>query len=123
MGSAGEAVCAAGGGDCWSNREQRGRSAARLRFARNPKLRMRIKPRGSRCRRKRRRNSSTGRVTSRFHVLAAAEERQYFALAAKHRDLYDLGRLMLNQGMRPEEVVALRKLDVDLELGQLQIGA
>jgi len=56
-------------------------------------------------------------------VLAAAEERQYFALAAKHRDLYDLGRLMLNQGMRPEEVVALRKLDVDLELGQLQIRA
>ena len=57
----------------------------------------------------------------RIHVLAAAEERQYFAIAAKHRDLYDLGRLMLNQGVRPEEVLSLSKLDVNLELGQLQI--
>jgi len=46
----------------------------------------------------------------RMHVLTAYEEKQYFGLASKHRDLYDLGRLMLNQGMRPEEALALRKL-------------
>jgi integrase len=57
----------------------------------------------------------------RIHVLTPEEERQYFALAARHRDLYDLGRLMLNQGMRPEEVLALSKLDVNLERGELQI--
>jgi integrase len=57
----------------------------------------------------------------RMHVLTPQEEKQYFGLASKHRDLYDLGRLMLNQGMRPEEVLALRKLDVNLDRGQLQI--
>jgi len=40
----------------------------------------------------------------RIHVLTNGEEKLYFATAAKHRDLYDLGRLMINQGMRPEEV-------------------
>ena len=55
--------------------KQRGRSEARLRLARKPKLRMRTKPRGNRCRRKRRRNSSTGRLMTRF-LLAWAESRQ-----------------------------------------------
>jgi hypothetical protein len=50
----------------WSKRKQSGKSIARCRLARKPKLRMRTKPRGSRCRRKPRRNSSTGRVMSRF---------------------------------------------------------
>lgn len=40
----------------------------------------------------------------RIHVLTVEEERQYFLLAAKHLNLYDLGRLIINQGMRPEEV-------------------
>lgn len=57
----------------------------------------------------------------RIHVLTAEEERQYFMLAARHRDLCDLGRLMLNQGMRPEEALGLSKLDVNLERGQLRI--
>lgn len=57
----------------------------------------------------------------RIHVLSAEEEKQYFGFAAKHQDLYDLGRLMLNQGMRPEEVLGLSKFDVNLERGQLQI--
>jgi integrase len=56
-----------------------------------------------------------------MHVLTPQEEKQYFGLASKHRDLYDLGRLMLNQGLRPEEALALRKLDVNLDRGQLQI--
>jgi hypothetical protein len=52
-----------------------GNSEARRRLARNPKLRMRMKLRGSRWSRKRRRNSSTGRVRSRC-LLACAESRQ-----------------------------------------------
>jgi len=51
----------------------------------------------------------------RMHVLTTSEEQQYFKRAAKHRDLHDLGRLMLNQGPRPDEVVSLLKTDVDLE--------
>jgi len=57
----------------------------------------------------------------RIHVLSAEEEKRYFSLAARHSDLYDLGRLMVNQGMRPEEVLALSKIDVNLDRGQLQI--
>jgi integrase len=57
----------------------------------------------------------------RIHVLTDAEEKLYFAHAAKHPDLYDLGRLMINQGMRPEEVLSLPKFDVHLERGQVQI--
>lgn len=59
----------------------------------------------------------------RIHVLTSAEEKKYFTCAAKHRDLHDLGRLMLNQGCRPEEVLSLRKTDVNLERGELQIQA
>ena len=57
----------------------------------------------------------------RIHVLTFEEEREYFLRAAKHGDLNDLGRLILNQGMRPEEVTSLRKADVDLDHGQLRI--
>jgi integrase len=57
----------------------------------------------------------------RIHVLTTEEEREYFVRAAKHRDLNDLGRLMLNQGMRPEEATSLSKGDVDLDRGQLRI--
>src|SRR6266496_5456526 len=59
----------------WSKRKQSGKSIARCRLARKPKLRMRTKPRGSKWSRKRRRNSSTGRVMSRF-LLPWAESRQ-----------------------------------------------
>jgi Site-specific recombinase XerD len=37
------------------------------------------------------------------------------------RNLHDLGRLMLNQGCRPEELVSLRKESIDLEHGTLRI--
>ncbi|MGA2921155.1 MAG: site-specific integrase [Candidatus Sulfotelmatobacter sp.] len=57
----------------------------------------------------------------RIHVLTAIEEQQYFARAAKHRDLHDLGRLILNQGPRPDEVVSLAKADVDLEHRKMHI--
>jgi site-specific recombinase XerD len=57
----------------------------------------------------------------RIHILTATEERQYFDRASKHKDLHDLGRLILNQGARPEEMTTLRKEDVDLERGQIRI--
>ena len=59
----------------------------------------------------------------RIRVLAPEEERQYFLRAAKHQDLYDLGRIILNQGMRPDEVTCLRKAEVDLDRGQLCISS
>ena len=36
-------------------------------------------------------------------------------------DLHDLGRLMLNQGCRPDEVLSLRKEAVDLDRGYMRI--
>jgi site-specific recombinase XerD len=57
----------------------------------------------------------------RIHVLTADEEKQYFLRAIRHKDLYDLGRLILNQGMRPDELICLRKEDVNLERGQVRI--
>ena len=63
----------------------------------------------------------SGAEAVRIHVLTAEEEREYFLRAAKHRDLYDLGRIILNQGMRPDEVTSLGKVDVNLDRGQLHI--
>jgi integrase len=57
----------------------------------------------------------------RVHVVTPAEEAQYFRRAAKNSNLHDLARLILNQGMRPDEVACLRKEDVDLERGQVHI--
>jgi integrase len=57
----------------------------------------------------------------RMHVLTSAEEQLYFDRAAKHRDLHDLGRLMLNQGPRPDEVVSLSKTDIDLDNRRMYI--
>ena len=57
----------------------------------------------------------------RMHVLTTSEEKQYFKRAAKHRDFHDLGRLMLNQGPRPDEVGSLLKTDVDLEHRKMYI--
>jgi integrase len=57
----------------------------------------------------------------RMHILTQAEERTYFQRAAKIPDLHDVGRLMLNQGMRPEEVTSLAKADVDLDRGEIHV--
>ena len=57
----------------------------------------------------------------RIHVISPDEEKRYFLRAAKDQDLYDLAQLILNQGMRPDEVLGLRREDVDLERGQLSI--
>lgn len=55
----------------------------------------------------------------RIHVLTAAEEEVYFKAATG--DLRDLGRLMLNQGCRPEELLGLRHSDIDLLKRKLKI--
>ncbi|MHB8654987.1 MAG: tyrosine-type recombinase/integrase [Terriglobia bacterium] len=58
----------------------------------------------------------------RIHVVSDAEAKIYFECAARESpDLYDFARLLLNQGMRPEEAASLRRADVHLERNQLQI--
>jgi integrase len=57
----------------------------------------------------------------RMHVISREEEQEYFSRAVRNQNLYDLARLMRNQGMRPDEVTSLRQQDVDLERGQLHI--
>jgi integrase len=57
----------------------------------------------------------------RMHVLTTREEAVYFEMAKRYPNLYDLGRLMLNQGCRPEELLALRKDAVDPERGTFRI--
>jgi integrase len=65
----------------------------------------------------------------REHVLTTDEERTYFARAfdvkdrAGRRNLYDLGRLMILQGCRPEELMVLRPEHVDLGTMHMQIVA
>ena len=60
----------------------------------------------------------------RIHVITAEEEKTYFTFVEHsdwrkkpeaRRDLFDLGRLMLNQGARPEEIMSLRVADVELD--------
>src|SRR5437588_5447492 len=58
---------------------------------------------------------------TRMHILTPAEEAAYFVRAAKYPDLHDVGRLMILQGPRPEELTNLQKPDVDLERGELHI--
>lgn len=57
----------------------------------------------------------------RMHILTASEEKSYFQRAAKSPNLHDVGRIMLNQGMRPEEVTSLAKADIDMERSQIHI--
>lgn len=65
----------------------------------------------------------------RQHVLSADEEKAYFERAYQvldrdgRRNLYDLGRLMIQQGCRPEELMVLKKQHVDLEKRQILIVA
>jgi site-specific recombinase XerD len=57
----------------------------------------------------------------RIRLLTDVEERAYFEKAARFPNLRDLGRLMLNQGCRPDELMSLPQADVDLERGLLHI--
>ena len=55
-------------------------------------------------------------------VLSDDEEKAYFADAARNKVLYDVGRLMVNQGLRPSEVLAIRKADVNLDRRELEVS-
>ena len=54
-------------------------------------------------------------------VLTDEEERLYFETAQKHPAAFDIGRLIILQGMRPVEVLSLRKEHVDLEHPTLRV--
>ena len=57
-----------------------------------------------------------------MYILADAEEFLYFELAlARSIDLHDVATLMIDQGMRPEEVVEIEKANVDLIARTLRI--
>jgi len=47
-------------------------------------------------------------------VISTDEEKRYFAAAKANVDLFDVGRLILLQGLRPDEVLSLKKAAVDL---------
>jgi site-specific recombinase XerD len=53
----------------------------------------------------------------RIRVITDAEEFKYFEKARWFPNLHVLGRLMLNQGCRPEELMSLPQADVDLIKG------
>lgn len=57
----------------------------------------------------------------RIHVLTAEEEEAYFQRAMRFPNLHAVGRIMINQGMRPEEVVGLAKTDINFDAGTIHI--
>jgi integrase len=57
----------------------------------------------------------------RIHVLTRDEEQSYFQAAQSHPKLNALARLMLATGLRPSEVLALRRSDVDAEQHRIRI--
>jgi integrase len=63
--------------------------------------------------------SAAGAV--RIHVITDEEEKKYFERAQKHSNLYDVTRLELLQGCRPEELMRLRQADVDLQGTRIHI--
>lgn len=57
----------------------------------------------------------------RMHILTPEEEREYFKRATKFPNLHDVGRLMINQRIRPEEATVLAKADIDFDRGEIHI--
>src|SRR5215813_10718176 len=69
----GSSCCCGAASSDW---KQSGKVVARLRLARKPKLRIRTKPLGSRCNRKRRKKSSRGRVNRIHFGVSKAKARE-----------------------------------------------
>ncbi|HEX4277467.1 MAG TPA: site-specific integrase [Bryobacteraceae bacterium] len=69
------------------------------------------------------------REAVRNNVLSEEQEEKYFVVARKYVDkmglanLYDVGRLMINQGLRPEEITNGAKSWVDLDQKLYKVGA
>jgi integrase len=59
----------------------------------------------------------------RIHVLTYEEESDYFRRALNYPDLFDVGRIMINQGCRPEEVTQLAKEDVSFETNKVFVSS
>ena len=57
----------------------------------------------------------------RMTILTAEEEQTYFETARGKPNLHDVGRLMILQGCRPEEIMSLEQSAIDLARGQLHI--
>jgi integrase len=58
----------------------------------------------------------------RIHVITPEEEALYFTEAGKNQNLYDLARLILLQGCRPEEILSMRPDDVDFERNVMRVS-
>ncbi len=55
-----------------------------------------------------------------MYILTVEEERRYFEFLRAHSisengNLHDVGRLIINQGFRPDEAMALERAAVDLD--------
>ena len=64
--------------------------------------------------------------SERMYILNVDEERRYFEFLRAHSvsengNLHDVGRLMINQGFRPDETMALEKAAVDLDKKLIRI--
>lgn len=59
----------------------------------------------------------------RMHVLTKAEEKIYCESAGRYPNLFDLARLMLQQGCRPDELLSLPKNAVDLNREVFRIAS
>jgi integrase len=59
----------------------------------------------------------------RIHVITQEEQEEYFKRAHLNPNLHDVTRLMLNQGVRPEEAVELTKKDVDFETNKFFVSS
>lgn len=57
----------------------------------------------------------------RMHVISPAEEEAYFAACGKRHNVRDLAKLMILQGCRPDELLALEKSDYDPIRGTIKI--
>jgi integrase len=62
----------------------------------------------------------------RMYIIPLAEEVRYFRYLREkgisvNGNLHDVGRLIINQGLRPEEVLSLRNTDVDWDKGTVTI--
>lgn len=55
----------------------------------------------------------------RDNILSDSQEKVYFTQALRFPILHDVGRLMMQQGLRPEEAQRIKKADVDLDGGFL----
>lgn len=58
----------------------------------------------------------------RMYVLTIEEEEEYFRRAKRLPDLHDVVLLIINQGLRPEEAISLRKEDIDLNNGTIFVS-